>query len=214
MRITIIVSALVLMFLFAGCSDDDDNGTGLVLPPDTPAGLAVTATGLTSLTLSWDVSDGATEYDLSRSDSEFGTYSEVYSGAAAGYVDNGLPYNSMYYYRVVAENSGGESDPSDAVNGTTLTPDGFVVTGSPSAGVDYTYNYYDQLNGYPHYRSNPIGLNIIVSSSGPQNGLWIIHDQIEQMSLYYNPTAAMYPPLTGWLAVSDDAATSIVLTAF
>jgi hypothetical protein len=214
MRSTIIVSVMVLMFLFAGCSDDDDNGTGLVFPPDTPAGLAVTARGLTSLTLSWDVSDGATEYNLSRSLTDSGDYSEVYSGAAAGFVDNSLPYNSTYYYRVVAENSGGESGSSPYVYGTTLTPDGFVVTGSPSGIVDYTYNYFDQLNGYSHYRSDPIGLNLVVQSSGPQDGLWIIHDQIEQMSRYYNPTAALYPPLTGWLAVSDDVATSIVLTAF
>lgn len=215
MRITIIISAIALMFLFAGCSDDDsNNGTAPEVVPGTPTGLAVTVEGLTSLTLSWDVTTGATEYDLSRSTTENGTYTEVYSGAAAGFVDNGLSYNRMYYYRVVAENSSGSSDPSPPENGTTLTPDGFVVTGSTSPDVDYTYNYYEQLNGYPRYRSNPIGLNLIVPASGPQIGLWVINDQIEQMNVYYNPTAAEYPPLTGWLTVNGDAATSIVLTAF
>ena len=215
MRIVIILSSIILMCLLSGCSDSDsDNGTEPVSVPDTPLGLTVTATGLTSLTLSWDVTDGATEYDLLRSESASGIYAEVYSGAAAGFVDNGLPYSTTYYYKVVAENSGGESDPSDAVNGTTDEPDGFIVTGSPSGGVDYTYNYFTELNGYPQYRSNPIGLNIIVPSGGDQAGLWVINDQIEGINLFYHPTASDYPSTTGWLTVSGDAATSILLTAF
>lgn len=215
MRIAAILSSIVLIGLLSGCSDSDsDNGTGPVSTPDTPLGLSVTDEGLTSLTLSWDVTDGATEYDLYRSESASGVFSEVYSGAAAGFVDNSLNYGTTYYYYVIAENSGGESDPSAAVNGTTRTPDGFIVTGSPYGGVDYTYNYFTIFNSHPQYRSNPIGLNIIVPSGGDQAGLWVINDQIEGINVYYHPTASDYPPLTGWRYVYGDAATSIVLTAF
>lgn len=216
MKRTIIFSAIALMFLFAGCGDDDDgNGTGpTVSIPDTPTGLSVTTAGLTSLTLSWGISDGATEYKLYRSDALDGVYSEVYSGAAAGFVDNGLPYGTRYYYEVTAENSAGESEPSAPVNEMTLVPDGFVVTGSPAGSVDYTYSYYAQANGYPYYRSNPIGLNIIVAASGPQAGLWIFNDQIEGINLYYNPTAADYPPRTGWRAVYGGATTAISVDPF
>jgi hypothetical protein len=215
MRFKVIVSALMMVFLLAGCSDEDSPaGTIPVSAPDTPLGLSITATGLTSLTLSWDVTDGATEYDLYRSESASGVFSEVYSGAAAGFVDNGLPYGTTYYYYVIAENSGGESDPSAAVNGTTDIPAGFTVTGSPSGSVDYTYNYFTIFNSHPHYRSNPIGLNIIVPSGGDQAGLWVINDQIEGINVYYHPTASDYPPLTGWRYVYGDATTSILLTPF
>jgi len=215
MKTTIIVTSLVLMCLLSGCSDSDsDNGTAPRSVPDTPLGLAVTGTGLTSLTLSWDASDDATVYKLYRSESASGSYTEVYSGSAAGFLDDGLVYAATYYYQVSAGNSDGESDPSAAVSGTTDTPDGFTVTGSPSGSVDYTFNYLDQFNGKPRYQSNPIGLYIVVPSSGAQAGLWCFYDQIEGMNLYYHPTVSDYPSPTGWRAVYGDIGTSILLTPF
>jgi hypothetical protein len=215
MRTKITVLFVVSLFLLSGCSDSDsDNGAAPVSIPDTPSGLSVTGTGLTSLTLSWNVTDDATSYKLYRSETETGGYSEVYSGAAAGFLDDNLVYATTYYYQVSAANSGGESDPSAAVNGTTDTPDGFTVTGSPSGGVDYTFNYYDDFNGKPRYQSNPIGLWIVVPSGGDQAGQWCFYDQIEGMNLYYHPTASDYPPLTGWRAVFGDTETSILLTPF
>ncbi len=215
MRTKINVLFVVLMFLLSGCSDSDsDNGAAPVSIPDTPSGLSVTGTGLTNLTLSWDVSDNATSYELYRSESVSGGYSEVYSGAAAGFLDEDLVYATTYYYQVSAANSAGESDPSTAASGTTDTPDGFTVTGSPSGHVDYTFNYLDDFNGKPRYQSVPIGLWIVVPSSGDQAGLWCFYDQIEGMNLYYHSTVSDYPPPTGWRAVLGDTETSILLTPF
>lgn len=215
MRTKCIVSSLILLFLLWGCSDDDsDSGTNPANAPDTPTGLSVTGTGLTSLTLSWDIVDDATAYKLYRSETESGTYSEVYSGAAAGYQDDDLVYATTYYYQVSASNSGGESDPSAAVNGTTDIPDGFTVTGSPSGAVDYTFNYLDDFNGKPRYQSVPYGIWIAVPISGDQAGLWCFYDIIEQMELYYHQTTSDYPPPTGWRAVYGDTETSILLTPF
>ena len=211
------ISALfvVLIFLLSGCSDSDsDSGTTPASIPDTPTGLAVTGTGLTSLTLSWDTVDDATSYKLYRSQTETGGYSEVYSGAAAGYLDDALVYARTYYYQVSASNSGGESDPSTAVNGTTDIPDGFVVTGSPSGQVDYTFNYLDDFNGHPRYQSDPIGLWIVVPSGGDEAGLWVFYDQIEGMNLYYTAITPDYPPPTGWYSVYGDTRTYITLTPF
>lgn len=211
----IIVSAITLLFLLFGCSEDDsDSGTTPASIPETPTGLSVTGTELTSLTLSWDVVDDATSYTLYRSETVSGGYSEVYSGAAAGFMDDVLLYATTYYYQVSAGNSAGESDPSTAVSGTTDIPDGFIVTGSPSGNVDYTFNYYDIFNGKPRYQSDPFGLWIVVPPAGDQAGLWCFNDQIEGMNLYYHPTVSDYPPPTGWRRVYDDAATSILLTPF
>lgn len=215
MRTKIIVSLAALLLLLSGCSEEDSNsGSAPVSIPDTPSGLAVTGTGLTSMTLSWDVVDDATSYKLYRSETESGGYSEVYSGAAAGYLDDGLVYARTYYYQVSASNSGGESDPSTAVNGTTDIPDGFVVTGSPSGAVDYTFNYYNDFNGHPRYQSDPIGLWIVVPSAGDEAGRWVFYDQIEGKNLYYSALTPDYPPPTGWYAVFGDTRTYILLTPF
>jgi hypothetical protein len=219
MKIKLLFMAMLSICLLAGCSDSDNGTTPVPTPvstPDTPTGLAVTATGLTSLTLGWDVSSGATSYTLYRALSRSATYTEVYSGAANGFVDDNLPYATSYDYYVCAENSAGESDPTAAVNGATDIPSGFTVTGSPSGHVDYTFNYLDDFNGHPRYQSNPIGLWISVPVSGPQVGKWVFYDQIEGMSLYYHPEAELsdYPPRMGWLRVNGDSRTSTLVTAF
>jgi hypothetical protein len=217
MKTIAIATTVLCLILCAGCSDsDDDNGgTNPPAPPETPTGLAVTATGLMNLTLSWDAVDDADEYRLYRAESAAGTYTLVYSGAALEYADIGLDYATPYYYQVGAANDGGEGDRSAAVTGTTDTPTGFEVAGSPGGGVDATYNYHDDFNDKPRYQSVPIGLSIFFPGSGDFAGHWCIWDMIEGMVLYYHPTATGdYPPPTGWLHHLDDSATSIVLTPF
>ena len=179
-----------------------------------PTGLAVVETGFTSLTLSWDDCSGATGYKLYRSTSASGSYTEVYSGAVEDYVDGNLGYAVTYYYQVSAVNSGGESTRCASVSGTTDTPAGFTVTGSPSGSVDYTYNYLDVFNGKPRYQSDPIGLWIVVPSAGDQAGLWVFHDQIEGINLYYHAGDSDYPPSAGWSSVLGGTRTNILLTPF
>ncbi len=215
MRSLIVVSSILLLCLFAGCSDSDSGTvTDPVTVPLTPSGLSVTDTGFTTLSLSWGASDGATEYILYRSTTQVGNYTQVYSGALTEFVDSDLAYAATYYYQVSAANTAGESDASDSVSGITDTPAGFTVSGSPSGSVDYTFNYFGEFNDKPHYQSDPIGLNIRVPISGDHAGQWCFDDQIEQMILFYHSTVSDYPSPTGWRAVLDDLEVPIVLTPF
>lgn len=215
MKHLIVVSSIFLMCLLSGCSDsDNDNGTAPVAAPTAPSGLTVISEDFTSLTLSWNASNNATGYRLYRSESASGDFTQVYSGASTEFLNTDLSYVSTYYYRVCATNSAGESDPSGTVNGTTETPAGFTVTGSPAGSVDYTFNYVGDFNGKPHYQSDPIGLNIIVPISGDQAGEWCINDQIEGINVFYHPTVSNYPSQTGWRSVLGDVETSILLTPF
>jgi len=219
MRIIVLVSSVLLICLLSGCSDKDSEtgtnpGTNPPSVPDTPAGLTITDTGLASMTLSWDASDGATGYRLYRAESASGNYTLVYSGASTGFVNSNLVWVTMYYYQVSAENSTGESDPSTPVNGTTGTPVGFTVTGSPGGAVDYTYNYLDEFNGKPRYQSDPVGLWIVVPPGGDQAGLWVFYDQIEGINLYYNSVVSDYPRPSGYYTVVGDGRTTIHLTPF
>jgi hypothetical protein len=215
MKAKVIFSVLVAMFLLAGCSEDEsDTGTNPNSAPDIPTGLTVTHIGLANMTLSWDASSGATDYNLYRSESETGTYHLVYSGELTEFNNANLVWVTTYYYRVTAENSTGESDPCTPVNGTTGTPVGFVVSGSPSGAVDYTFNYLDDFNGKPRYQSDPIGLWIVVPTGGDQAGLWCFYDQIEGMNLYYNSVVSDYPSPSGYYTVIGDSRTTIILTPF
>jgi len=210
-----ILSSIFVLCLLSGCSDSDsDNGTAPITVPAEPTGLSVTDVGLTSIALSWNASDGATEYLLYRSESVSGNFAQVNSGALTEFVDPGLVYVTTYYYQVSAVNSAGESAHANVVNGITDTPVGFTVSGSPQGGVDYPFNYQDEFNSKPRYQSVPTGLNIIVPTSGNQAGKWCIYDQIEQMNVYYHPTVSDYPPPTGWRAVNGDSETTILLTPF
>ncbi len=213
MRIAVILTSIVLMCLLSGCSDSD-TGTNPASAPDTPAGLTITDTGLASMTLSWDASDDATEYNLYRSESASGVFHLVYPGAATEFVDYNLVCGTTYYYQVSAENSTGESDRSAAVNGTTGIPAGYTVTGSPSEAVDYTFNYLDDFNGHPRYQSDPAGFWIVVPISGDQAGLWCFYEYIEGMNLFYSTAASDYPYPSGWYTVYGDVRTSIHLTPF
>jgi hypothetical protein len=215
MKIGVIISLLLAMLMLAGCSDEDgDTGTNPASMPGQPSGLSVTDKGLLSLTLSWDIVSDATGYVLYRSESETGSYTEVYAGAAAGFIDNTVTYAHTYWYQVCAENSAGEGDPCAPVSGTTDAPSGFVVSGSPSGGVDHTFNYLDDWNGKPRYQSDPIGLHIVFASWGDHDGQWIFYDMIETQDMYYAVSDDDYPPAAGWYMHVGDTRTNITLTPF
>jgi chitodextrinase len=80
----------------------------------TPTGLTVGSATVSSLSISWDASTGATSYQLYRN----GTH--VYNGGANAYTDTGLTSSTKYSYTVQASNNGGSSALSMAVLGTTL----------------------------------------------------------------------------------------------
>jgi hypothetical protein len=84
-------------------------------PPPTPTGLTATALGTTSISVTWNASSGATGYTLNRGSTQ------VYSGVAAQYIDNGLTPGTAYSYEVSASNNNGTSALSTSVSATTST---------------------------------------------------------------------------------------------
>ena len=79
--------------------------------------LNLTATpGDTQITLTWDAVEGATSYNVKRSDSATGTYITIKTNeTGTSFVDTGLTNGSTYYYKVSAVNSDGEGSESDYV---------------------------------------------------------------------------------------------------
>jgi len=99
-----------------------------VSPPDTPVLRSPSdgATGITTTpTLDWDAADRADSYRVLVSEDD--TFSETVidldgiSASTTSYQPDGLDYATTYYWKVVAENSGGSTS-SDAWSFTTEDP--------------------------------------------------------------------------------------------
>ncbi|MFI7408897.1 chitinase [Streptomyces sp. NPDC049627] len=86
--------------------------------PGAPAGLTVSGTTSSSVSLSWNTVAGATGYNVYRD----GTKVTAVTGTSA--TVTGLAASTSYSFQVTATNAAGESPKSAAVTGTTNTPTG------------------------------------------------------------------------------------------
>ncbi|MEU8983748.1 glycosyl hydrolase family 18 protein [Streptomyces sp. NPDC048309] len=98
----------------------DGGGGGDPAPtvPATPAGLAVSSTTSSSVSLSWNTVSGATGYNVYQG----GTKVQAVTGTSA--TVSGLAASTSYSFQVTATNSAGESAKSSAVTGTTSASSG------------------------------------------------------------------------------------------
>ena len=86
--------------------------------PAIPAGL-VASSGTGSVSLAWNAPLYATGYHIKRATTASGVYVTVGTTAVAKYADAGLLSGTVYYYRVSAFNTYGESQNSVAVGAVT-----------------------------------------------------------------------------------------------
>jgi chitin-binding protein len=97
--------------------------------PPAPTGLTAAA-GNAQVSLSWSAASGATGYNVKRSTTNGGPYSNVATNVTGtSYVNTGLTNGTTYYYVVTAVNASGESPVSTQASGTpTGTGDNGGVT--------------------------------------------------------------------------------------
>ncbi|GAA1372019.1 fibronectin type III domain-containing protein [Catellatospora chokoriensis] len=127
--------------------------TGCTTVPPTPAGLTVTGTTNTSVSLSWSASSGATGYRVYE-----GT-TQVASGTGTTATVSGLATCSAHAYTVAAYNASGESAKSGAVSATTT---GCVNTGLPKhALIGYLHASFANGSGYLRMADVPSSWDII-----------------------------------------------------
>ena len=82
-----------------------------------PGGVTAKA-GHGQVSINWNLSTGASNYNVKRSGTSGGPYALIASTAAVSYADEGLA-NGTYYYVVAAVGSYGESANSIEVSATT-----------------------------------------------------------------------------------------------
>ncbi|HKK19178.1 MAG TPA: fibronectin type III domain-containing protein, partial [Opitutales bacterium] len=90
--------------------------------PEIPTGLTATALSASAVQLSWEASNGATEYRIRRDGMDIAQTGDT------AFTDSGLGPASLYRYSIVAGNAGGYSGPTAEVSVTTPTaPPSFTI---------------------------------------------------------------------------------------
>ncbi|MFE3035482.1 chitinase [Streptomyces canus] len=117
----------------------DGGGGGDPAPtvPAAPAGLAVSGTSSSSVSLTWNTVSGATGYNVYRN----GTKVTAVTGTSA--TVTGLAASTSYSFQVTAVNSAGESAKSGAVTGTTSASTG---TGGGAVPKHAVTGYWQNFN--------------------------------------------------------------------
>lgn len=174
----------VLTMIAAGalgaCSDDNDGGSGPTTL-EAPTGVTVTQASLTSATVSWTASSGATGYLVQRAGSDNpGAFAALGTGPVAGtsYDDSGLASDLTYSYRVAAVSATDTSGFSAAVSYTpglkeaTLTG---PITASRTLYSDTVYT----LSGYVKVQNGATlsiqpGTRVVGDTNAPGSSLWIL----------------------------------------
>jgi len=135
-------------------------GTPITVPP-APQNLTPSP-GNGTVSLTWSASTGAVSYEVLRSPSSGGTYSELGTTTSTSYTDTGLTNGTTYYYEVLGVNSQGQDGPP-------CSP----VSATPTAGGNSTASIVAQSNNafYGTYQFATTGSVMLAEYTGAaQNG--------------------------------------------
>jgi hypothetical protein len=122
---------------------------GTATPPAAPSSLTATAVAATQVSLAWaDNSSDETGFKVERSLGAPGAWVQIgTTGAAAtSYTDTTAAAATLYYYRVRATNSAGDSGYSNEANVTTLAstvpaaPSSLTAAGVSSSQINLTWS--------------------------------------------------------------------------
>jgi autotransporter-associated beta strand protein len=131
-------------------------------PPGAPSGLTAVAATQSQVNLSWSAVSGATGYQVLRSSSWGGTYSQSGTSATTSYSDTGLSAGAEWYYMVRATSSSGTSGNSTVATATTLAAAPASLTATAGNGqVALSWSASGGATGYNVKRSTVSGSNYV-----------------------------------------------------
>ncbi|MBP5489004.1 MAG: fibronectin type III domain-containing protein [Lachnospiraceae bacterium] len=145
---------------FTGSKSASVNAT-VISNPVQVTGLKVEATGDRKLTLSWNASAGATEYDVYRYQGSTNTYVYKATTSNRSYVDSdSLAVGTTYYYRVVAVNKSANyrleaprsASASAKVLGAPAVPAGVTAVSNAANTVTISWTKVKNATSYNVYR--------------------------------------------------------------
>ena len=168
-------------------------GPGPVDPPAAPTGLTATNVTSNSVSLAWNASSGATQYQVQRAlGASGGSFTQIGTTATTSFTDNNVSPDTTYRYRVVASNSAGSSQPSSSITVTT-DEDGGPGGGDADCLVEYSASDW---GGHPGFTAS---VTVTNTGSSPING-W---------SLVWNYSAGQTVEEPGWGATVSQSGSTV-----
>jgi len=156
-----------------------------------PTGVTANATSTSSITVSWYGVTGATSYNVYRSPSATGIFSQIGTATTTSYTDTTLSAGTTYYYKVAVANVFGESTQSSAVSATTIpgVPTSVSATATSSSSITISWYGVNGATNYKIYRSssaNGTYSQIATSPSSPYT-----NTGLSASTTYYYKVAAV-----------------------
>jgi hypothetical protein len=145
LRVPSTIPAVLFLGILSACSSD---GTG---PSDgPPTGVAASASGATTVHVTWSAASNVTTFILQRAEGATGSFAEIArpSGSATSYDDTGLLPSTAYRYRLAAVRGGTTSDYSTEVSVTTQAPQQVNVTTDITTNTTWTAANVYRLVGF------------------------------------------------------------------
>ena len=140
-------------------------------PVASPKGL-VAVPGNGAVELKWPDVQGATSYNVKRSETDGGPYATIQSESqTASFIDDTVTNEKTYYYVVTANGVGGESAASNQVE---VTPSASAIkptaptglnTVSRDSQLDLSWNAVDNVNFYGEKSGQPVGTLEVVAAN-------------------------------------------------
>ena len=148
--------------------------------PDAPTGLSSKAISASAIQLTWNLSEGATEYRVRRGASEIAQTSETH------FTDSGLGAASTYSYTVLAGNEGGFSSPSTPASTTTQTaPPSFNIGGNTEPAGYLIEN--PGMRIYAAVRGTLLYVATWTPSEGSNDHFILVSDSLENAAISSAP---------------------------
>lgn len=116
---------------------------------------AVTQSGTNSAVVEWEAAEGATEYDVYRSESINGEYSKIATVDGLSYTDTGLTCGKTYSYKVISRSGNVAAEAYSSIFSVQirpLSPTGLKVTQNKT-NITISYNKSEWADGYEIYSS-------------------------------------------------------------
>src|SRR5882724_10790804 len=201
--VTPVGSQIVIAYSVGTADQPKIDGTEIILlPPAAPTGLTATG-GTAQVSLKWAPVPSDTGYNLKRSLSNGGPYTNLINGVATtNYTDTGLASATTYYYVVSAVavgcNESTNSTQASATTAGTLSPfqqwqvQYFGSTTNPAAAANVDADGTGQNNQFKYVAgldpTNPASVFVLTVAG--------VTNQPTQMNLIFSPLAAgrIYTP--------------------
>ncbi|HET9229197.1 MAG TPA: proprotein convertase P-domain-containing protein, partial [Thermoanaerobaculia bacterium] len=185
-------------------------------PPAPPTGVTATAAGQTQINVSWTASAGATSYNVLRSTTSGGPYTQVGTSASPSFSDTTVSCNTAYHYVVQAVGACASGNSAQASATTSACSGNQVLTFSSSpataipdnntTGVTSTINVPNSMTitsvsvnvGITHTYQGDLEVALI----GPDNTTVLLHNRTgagaDNINTTYNITTRSAQALTAF----------------